>query len=272
MAGYFGTIELPAVETWDPRTGGGYTRRFKGPEVLLRSLAMTHKSAGARIEFTPPEEGGISELRATYGASDTQSPTEPLADVWSIVGNDLEKDLWTHPKMVSECAKATDDVGGDSAATKLSIVRGEIEALVKGEREVTHDDGNTYALTAEHILLLHVANLGAGVNLTTWQDFIKTLAAGETSFVKTQTVLQHSLVIAANSSIRPALTNVDCVYTTAQLRIAENIPDTIRFDLPDGEWLKKAAKVEQESADKWRIVQEWWWAETWNSWVYARAS
>lgn len=265
MAGTLGPIELPSIEGWDPRTGGSITRRFKGDQTLVRALALTHKAAGARIELMPPEEGGYSELRATYGASDTQPPGEPLADVWTLLGNDLEKDLWTHPKIRAEIAKATNP-------EDLAQIKGEIEMLVKGEGEVTHSDGEVYALTFDHIYAIHIDPLGPGMVEATWRAFVGALSRGETSYVVSQWVLRHSLVVAANTSIKPTITNIDKVYTTAGLQSAEAIPATIKFDLPTGQWLKKAPTVEQESADKWRITQEWWFAEEWDSWTYDMAS
>ena len=265
MAGSIGPIELPAIQGWDPRTGGSITRRFKGDQTLIAALALTHKRAGARIELTPPEEGGFSELRATYGAADTQPPTEPLADIWTLLGNDLEKDLWTHPKIRAEIAKADNP-------QDVATVRGEIEMLIKGDQEVTHSDGQVYALEFPHIWTYHISTLGTGMVEDTWKQFVGALSRGETSYVVSQWVLRHSLVVAANTVIKPALTNIDKIFSNAALVASENIPGTIKFDLPTGQWLKKAPTVEQESADKWRITQEWWYAEEWDSWVYDIAS
>jgi len=100
---------------------------------------------------------------------------------------------------------------------------------------------------------------------------ISAFAQGIESYPHSQWVLRHVLVIAANSSIRPSLVNVGRMYTTDMLRAVESIPDTLKFDLPSGWWLKRTATVEQTAADKFTIAQEYWHADSFDSFVYDMA-
>jgi hypothetical protein len=87
-----------------------------------------------------------------------------------------------------------------------------------------------------------------------------------------QWVLRHTIIIAANSTIKPSLINVGKVFTTQMVQLIENIPATLKFDLPQGWWLKRTPTVEQTSADKFTITQEFWHGDAFDPFVYEVAS
>lgn len=267
IAGNPGPVELPATRIDDPRTGPALVRRFRGERMAVEALATTHRSAGARTEVTPDEGGTWATLLANY-ATDPSAPTDvPLTDIWEMDGNDLEKTLWEHPKIVAELAKARDDSYG-IASNKLHRIKAEVEALMSGETETTDDDGQTYNLTPEHIVGLHVVNLGPGMRTDVWYKFLEALGRGVESWTISQYVLRHTTVIGGRSRIRPALDNVGKVFTTGRLKGAEAIPSTLMFDLPEGYWLKRTPSVRQTAPDKWTITQEWWHADAYDGFVY----
>jgi hypothetical protein len=100
---------------------------------------------------------------------------------------------------------------------------------------------------------------------------VNQMSLGVEAFTVSQYVLRRVLIIAANSSIKPSLEHVGEIYRTAELVQAEAVPGTIRFDLPEGYWLKRTPTVDQMSLDKWQITQEWWHADAYSP-FYARVN
>jgi len=266
--GQSGPVEIPSLRSWDPRTGWTITRRWRGTPSTVAVLEAQLRTAGLRTSLEPSEDNAYATLSAQYGAEESQPPTEPLSDTWALVGNDLEKSLWNHPRILAELLRIPD--ADLDKQQEIALVRAEVDALIRAEQEVTHADGSIYTLTIQHILLVHIANLGLDAQV--FRGLISALVRGEEAFTVSQWVLRHTLVIAANSSIKPSLANVGRVYPTDQLRAVEAIPNTIRFDLPLGVWLKRTPTIEQTSADKWTITQEFWHAEQYDPFIYQLAT
>src|SRR5574343_460206 len=88
-------IELHPLDGWDPRTGDTITRRWKGRRDYVIAKAQQLRLAGIRYQIDQ-ESSTIWMVSGFYGAQETQSTTEPLADQWELMANRLEKSVWEY--------------------------------------------------------------------------------------------------------------------------------------------------------------------------------
>jgi hypothetical protein len=263
MANWYGTIgpvELPESRVWDPRGGWQIVKRYRGAIGSLDTLMTDYKADGVRFQYDPDQDGGYATLQVFFGAEETQDPTAPLTDTWSLVGNDMEKTLWTLPK-VKTMMTAIAAVDPRDAA----LLRRWVELLAKGTYSDTDQNGASLQLTVEGVK--GFATLVGGDPLIV-EQMIRELSLGVESWLISQFALRHQLVIAKNYSLKPAYTYVDKVMTTESLQIYENVPSDLKFVLPVGYWLKRTPTVEQVASDKWQISQEWWHSDNYSPLIY----
>lgn len=236
--------------SWNPRTGYQQIVVYTGTPAQIEAAASTAIGNGYSVRYVPDSNGTYSTLEVTYGAAETQDPATPLSDEWSLVGNDLEKSIFEHPSVVA-------GQDGWSASDKLRF-RSLAEAFSRGEYTSIDD-------------LVDFTNRVSG-SYALFDSVIAELAKGVEAYTVSQFVLRHSVVITSNSTIKPALDNVGKVYTTSALESAENIPATLKFNLPDGVWLKRTPTVEQYGSDKWTVTQEYWHADSYSTFLYEEAT
>jgi len=264
-AGTIDVVELPALKSWDPRSGWTITRRFRGSPAAVSVVASSWIASGNRVQIESAEDGSFDTLGVILGAEDTQPANLPLADQWSLVGNDLEKSLWTLPAIVAEMDKVS--IANTDHVHALSLLRTDVEAFARGETSVPdpQNPGSTMDLTLSGLQTVVEA---LGMSWPVWLALITSMARGEEAWSVSQFVLRHTLTISANSSIRPSYDGVGRVYSSSTLIGVEQIPNTLKFVIPDGYWLKRTPTVEQTAADKYQITQEWWHAESYDLFIY----
>ena len=231
------SVQLPERRIWDPRSGWQIGYRYLGPTEDLVLLEFDARNLGRRTELDPHPQGGRGMLTIWVGAEATQAPDQPLVDRWTLAGNDLEKSLLEHPDVLA----AFPDTNPQARAN----LRSDLDDVMSGEKTVQEMLDATTDPTQQAMINLLVNQMSLGVE----------------AFTVSQFVLRRVLIIAANSSIKPSLEHVGEIYTTAELVQAETVPGTIRFELPEGYWLKRTPTVDQMSLDKWQITQEWWHAD-----------
>src|SRR5262245_57154234 len=100
-------LEIESERGWDPRTGAYVIRRWRGTPDGLSTVETELTLLGIRYDVSQEDEQGYHMLRAYYGASSTQSPTEALGDIWTLQGNDSDITMWQHPKILPELDKIT---------------------------------------------------------------------------------------------------------------------------------------------------------------------
>jgi hypothetical protein len=246
MTTYYGSTVTGEVRgySWNPRTGYQQVVLYTGTQSELDSIASVAKANNYSHRYVPDASGGYSTLEVTYGAAETQDPTEALADEWSLLGNDLEKSIFEHPSVTSE-------QDGWTSEQKLNF-KSAVEAASRGDSATTVD-------------MLEELPDGA-VQLA--ESVYEELAKGVEAFPVSQYVLRRSITIASNSTLQPALDNVGKVYSTSGLSASEGVPATLKFSLPDGFWLKRTPSVEPSGVDKWVITQEYWHADEYSTFLY----
>ena len=95
---------------------------------------------------------------------------------------------------------------------------------------------------------------------------------GIESYIISQYVLRKSITMPTSTKDIYALANVNKRLTSWMMDNLEGVPAGLKFAMPDyGEWLKKAPNV-QYQRNKMTIDQEYWHAEDWNDYIYARAT
>jgi len=263
-------VQLPTTVAWDPRTGWQITQRWRGSQVTIDAIETNYRSIGCRTNKFTDDDGSYWTVEVTSGATELQPPDVPLSDQWSLDGNDLEKSIWEFPEIASQFETLIlNPQNGEENLKMINVLRNMCESYAKGE--VTYNDVNGQSQTLSLEAIKTVSD-GLGIPWLTMSKIVASLALHTDTFLVSQWVLRRTTVIAANSTIKPALRNINKVFTTQQLRDIEGVPGTIRFDLPEGEWLKRTPTFEQTAADKWTIKQEWWHADKWNEFLYERAS
>lgn len=230
-------VLLPERRIWDPRYGWQIGSRYRMPYDDLVLLEAEARALGRRTELDPDPQGSYGTLTVWVGAESTQAPDQPLVDRWTLEGNDLEKSILEHPDVLA----AFPDTDPQARAN----LRADLDEVMSGDKTVQAMLDATTVPEQQEMINQLVNQMALGVEATTVSQY----------------VLRRVLVIASNSSIKPSLEHVGEIYTTAELVAAEAVPATIRFDLPEGFWLKRTPTVDQMSLDKWQITQEWWHAD-----------
>ena len=249
--GHNGYAELKPVSAWDPRRGWSITRRFKGLQSSIDALALTLIASGVRFTREVMPDGGYHILSATYGAEESQSPTEPLSDLWDLDGNDIEQSLWLRPSIKAHLEFFLDE-SGFPTDSYVAITR-DIQELVSGTK--LPSDIAWWGDKDPHTPEL--------------KKFARELLRGVDSYHVSEWVLRRRRVIARNSTIQPSNAYVNMLFmTTSKLRAVEGVPSNLPFTLPDGVWLKKSPKRTQIASDKWEISQEYWWGENYSTFAY----
>lgn len=258
--GWGGIIELPALRSFDPRTGHVITRRWKGSEQALEPLRIQLQEQGHRTRTEPGDVKGHIILLADFGAEDTQPLDVPLADQFSLIGNDLQKSLWALPVVKAQMKKITDP-------TTRARVRSLVRDMLNGDPAVDPETGQETTIDLPYIM-----NVMAGypVDGQVFSDLISALASGEEGYSVSQYVLRRETVILRGSTIKPSTANISKVFeSTDLLKTKESFPD-LPFDLPTGMWLKRTPTFVQTAADKYQITQEWWEASDYDHFIYDR--
>lgn len=262
---YTGATYSELATGWqrDPRNGLSMVRSYHGKFDAL-SLLETSAAENGRRTMMDPQPDGSYVLRVQYGAEDTQDTNEPLATVWELVGNDMEKELWTLPE-VKRVMDIITTVHGKAVIRKL------IEDWVKGDVEAELDNGETLTLNEANIRSM--ANL-YGITSTNDQTILIELAnnlvQGVQSWTISQFVVRRTVTIASNAgdSLKPAYDNVNKVMDDATFNATESPPATLKFRIPEGYFLKRTPTVRQVAADKWEVVNEWWHADDYSELIY----
>ena len=187
-------VEQDSEIEWNALTGYRATRKFRGLKDDILGMVPAMRQAGFTFRITPDEDGPMSECVMT--APDAQDGADPSADTeitttWTVAGNDIEKDLESHPNWL------------DLAETERELLR-EYKDGTKKESE---------ALTTT----THGAN------------FKTLIKAGTTSYTISQIVVQRTMTVAPSYAGAASMTNVNRIYSKAGLSSAESIPDTIVF-------------------------------------------
>jgi hypothetical protein len=233
--GNVSVIEQDAEIEWSSTTGFRATRKFRGLKSDILGMVPSMRQAGFSFRITPDEDGPMSECVMTapdaQDGADASAETE-ITTIWTVAGNDIEKDLESHPLWI--------DLAVSSRENLRNFKNGTIK---EGDVVLAEDDDD-----AEGFALL--------------------IKAGTTSYTLSQIVVQRTMTVAPGYDGANAMTNVNRIYSKAGLTTAESIPGTIVFSLLAGYYLKRTPTITQQPNGRYQINNEWWHADTWSTLLY----
>jgi hypothetical protein len=186
---------------------------------------------GFEVSIDPIENSPKSLVTATLAGTEDGDPDADVQSIWTLNANTVDRSLWEHPK-VTVWTRAMSTEG-------LAQFRADVNAILAGE------------------VPIDITGLPADL-----QTFIKLIGEGTDSYQKTEWVLRNTRIVSPFTSLRPNQENTMKVFTTAELDLVEDVPDTILFQLPAGDWLKLTGTTEQMQDGRFQFSQEWWWRES----------
>jgi hypothetical protein len=105
----------------------------------------------------------------------------------------------------------------------------------------------------------------ATLQWASWGTLMKELRGhlihGNESFFETGFILRRSMYGVKTSQIKATFVAINTVVTAPTFKSAM---DQLILALPSGEWLYKPPQAEHQGRGRWRITQEWQWAEKWS--------
>ncbi|HYE30532.1 MAG TPA: hypothetical protein VEH27_03825 [Methylomirabilota bacterium] len=267
---YFGETvveKLPADYAWSPVGGLIVTRKFEGRFAEIAAAEIELRGQGYETSVVTPEDGGYSTLRAV-GSSvlANPNPDEPLTDKWSLLGNDLEKSLWTKP----EVALLLQRIPEDSADVAMCF-RSWVDGMLGGLRKAKKPDDTEILLTVPNILSYlneEVPDTYSNSDFLYLKQFIRELALGFDTYTVSQYVLRREVVVPRFTNIQPAYANVNRVISSSSMQGEEGVPPDIHFEVPRGYYLKRTPSKDMIAADKWLISLEYWHGDHFSNFIY----
>lgn len=246
LTGSSAVQEQPPILTFTPGAGHRTTRVFKGPTSAI--LAQYYAAAAAgytcvlRTGF-----GGVDVLEASTGGdgSGGGTPVETPTEVWTLHGNDVEKDILESDLAIMET------ISDDDKRT----IRKAIDSADGVDPELAGAAATVYGL----------------------------MLNGARSVRVFQPVLSGSYLATARYAQTRSATNVGKLFTNAQLINLEGAPGNLLVQLPSSaastrgdisvvyRWLKKYPTVEQSGADLLRVSVEFEFG-LWATTLYSNAS
>ena len=242
-------------KNWDPRTGWQSVVKYIGLPSDLNTIFETWRAAGARGEIEPDLEGKYHTLTVRLGYDPDSTPTAPYSDLWSMVGNDLEKSLWESDLLQAAVFGTPTHAGMGLTADLLAQLKTDLESFLGGA-----------------LSLGEVRNLPAtGDARTVIALYLTERLRGVESFPVSQYVIRRVTTFPKQLALKPDLTRVGKMIRKATFASLEGMPSNVPFDLPEGFFLKRTPSAEQISSDKSTITQEWWHADTYSDFIYGAA-
>lgn len=236
---FFGSatiVQLPPLTRTDPIRGTQIGLRFRGRKADCDAYQAGYILDGLITDNQPDPDGAYGILTVWLGAETTQPAGTPLVNKWDLLGQDVDISAYNAPKVREAFPSAT--------AEQKANLRADLEAIFRGET------------TAAEFLAQFT-----GTQLAAVTGLLSDISTGQDTFPSTQYVLRWTRILASNSTVKPTLTNVGRVWTTAELQSAEPIPATLKFGLPDGYWRKRTPTTEQTSSVQWTTTIEWEWSD-----------
>lgn len=271
---YVGT-EGPSVQkksqSYDPSMGWFTTLKYRGTEASLQSKVAELVAVGAKMRLDPESESDgyytiTADIPTAVFGGTTTDPALPVGIKWWLEGNDLEKTLWEHPRMVAELVKIKNYI--ESVTFKKFLdeyISGSLAATYYAQAALGFDIIVTDTIRKKYLL-----------DVTVLKEFCFARSAGVEAYPASQYVLRRVIEIPPLSSIVPSFINVGKMFRPATLIAAETpnglIPRLIAsINTIGGYWLKRTPKDEPGTGANRLITQEYWQADNFSAFVYGAA-
>lgn len=233
--------ELDREETWDPVAGLQVVRSWRALPDYIEGLKSQLFNAGIKWSCAP-DEGPYKVIKGWFNTQEGTDISKQFTSRWSLLFNDNELSLF-------DCPKARAIPADQIAKIKQYLSEadlGENYGIKKGL--LTNEDAQTL--------------------------FEKLVRGTPSGFLDPAWVLRNTAIVSKDmpkdlvpmSNYAP----VGSVYVTTALLIAKEAikEDLFIFKPPLGEWLVRPPLYDQDTEGKWQVMQEFWWAERWDDFVY----
>jgi hypothetical protein len=249
-------LELLSVPVW--RQGQGWITEYYTDGTREEIDAVAGQYAGA---------AGVNEVRVSQLAKpfwrvtvafagrtreEAQNPPNPdnqVETTWAFPRNELQRDIWTHPR-VEEQLRAM-------SLTYRGRFRADVEAWLGGQSSIEYTDNagaaQSVELSAEALIGVAVA---FGAQDAEIREFFDALSEGVTTYKYSQRVLRLTRTGPTSGEWLQANTNVNRVWTRAKVIADLQPPDWIQAKLPEGFYWKTEPE-EEMAGTKLQMTQEW---------------
>ena len=230
---------------WDVKRGWITTEKVRGEYSAVCQFAAQQVGRFSSIAITP-EEGGLATATLSLdGADSGEAPKPPTStegepqkdtETWELKGNDLEKDIWGH-------------------------------------KRIKNLNSANYTWLRQNVKLAKEKGTWAAIDAVIQDIELKKMFRlfmdGAENYSTSQFVLSRNITTsgAALGSFTTKGANIQ--YTTQQLLSVFNVPNGIKFTLPQGAWIMRTPTVGFDGS-KWSQTNEWWHADEWNEILYPK--
>lgn len=241
IIGYPGMVEQPTERSRDPVQGWAATRTWHGTLSASRAMLAMLEPFDLRVRHFSVSPGiyGVSVefTDAQDGSAPPADPDDLQVVTWTLDGNDLLKPIFENAAFT-----ALDDADQEN-----------LRGLANNEIRQTHT-----------VITSMTGDAG---------EFRDLILQGVTSYPVSQYVLTRTGTVPLEWNGQYSLTNVGKRFaSTASLESLESVPSDLAVALPTGEWLKRTPTFSQERNGRYRIVNEFWHADTWAEVLYDLAT
>ena len=260
---------------WSYRAGVGFAleRRWRGTESecasALNALVAYGGVSDARISH---DTGGYYILHVSYAAasaSDTtapigSAPTAPTAESvvtrWTRESTRTEKELWTHPNVVTLLKGISPSTEDDLVTTvQLShemgeaLVRRDLERLFRNDitEEQLQERLTQFNLSSNPTVKKLLARFARGVEA--YQEDAFTIRMTQTGPIEHLTNLD---------------TTINRIWSRATLIAQPTMPEQFKSRVPSGYFLQTAPRIDQQDDFRWQIVTDWIHGTEIDTWIY----
>ena len=222
-----------------PDNGWQSSTTYHGPLDVLAVFAkkqikkFKEKDYRVAVDISALGNGwGNMTLRRPWAKGDEKEYDDEDTIQWSLTGNDMEKDILTHPTLK--------DLTVDADWDKLREL--------KSDQTADFPDENS-------------------VQTETWK-IMELLRKGVQTYSVSQYVLRRSSVLMSEQSTTTQITDIGKQFTKTQLETHESLPTELKFALPsDGIWIKRTPSVALDST-RYKVDGEFWHADSASTVLY----
>ncbi len=225
---------------WRRDTGYSQLFRMRGVKVWIYNQLPFWQQTSDEVRITE-DSSPYATLEARVNTV-LDGRTEQPINVWELIGQDLNHDLYEHPKAA---ALTTDEV---------RLLRKAVDEIKRGST-ITVSLGGSTSISMKDLLI-----------------------KGTDAYIQSQWVLRKSQTITSKFALNLSTYAVDAIWSLEQIYAVETVYDniantinTIAAPAPKAGfkwgWLKKSPTIMAEANNRIKVTQEWW-LEQWSTFIY----
>ena len=252
-------LEQPPTPVW--RQGFGWTSDYvlEGRRAEVDAAVAAYAGAAGVIEIRY-QDLGADLWRATVSFAgqtreQAQNPPNPDTQVevtWAFPRNDLQRDIWTHPRVEAQLRRMN--------AVYRARFRADVEAWIQGTTSVeapkpgatNASDTTDLQLTRQN--LIDIAR-SFGAQEAEIGAFLDVLTEGQLFYIHSRRVLRWTRTGPTQGEWFKANSNTNRVFRRSTLISQITPPTWVQLKMPDGYWFKHEPE-EQQTGTKLEMAQE----------------